>query len=149
MFKDVEKMCKEKGIEIFFSKDIEPDKLNFLWYNGKIISLKKDNVEITIHIIGDVSFSILDEDFEIIFNYNNRTDGPALENDDLIEIIEDDEVLSEMIELDRIKWYYNNWSEIFISKDGKQVKHITDSDSTSLTDVFEDFQYYIDLFNEV
>ena len=98
-----------------------------------------------IAIVGDVSFTVFknpNRDVEYIYYNKNNT---PLDDSDLEKIIPDDATMEKLIKEDRIYWNYNNWVEFRIYENDKQVSHVTDAEVTSLVEVFEDINYYIDL----
>lgn len=144
MLKDIEKKCSEKGISLKEIVKIRDGYNEIIWYGGSLIVLKKGDVEGVISIIGDVNFTVIDENGDDCYHYYNKNNSGAFDDSELLEIIPNDDVLKELNLEGRLDWVNNNWVEFDVYRGKEKIFHVTDCDTTTINEILADIDYYIE-----
>lgn len=110
--------AQEKGGELFFDekKLHSNNHLNCFWYDsGQIASFFYKDYICSIEVQGDVSISVLDNEFDkVILDYKKAIHSGAYGNVEVMKIIKDDRDLKELEDAGRINFSLNNWVELRI-----------------------------------
>ena len=119
--------AKSIGVELsFHPESFEPNRLNCLWYGGRLATIKvTDTLSVELGIYGDVYAELSDKNGEFLaYSKDKGNTGRFL--DEMDSYISDDQELSEVIDDGRLKLDHNNWIEY----DGSIKINKTDERST-------------------
>lgn len=117
--KELSMKALEKDARLDFCLAIDDKHLDSLWYRGIIASILYCGYNFEIVASGSVDLVLLDENEEVIFEYNSETengDGHTPFYDKAKEHIADDKQLEDLLSNGRLSYSLNNWFELFVSK---------------------------------
>ncbi len=136
--------CHENDISVSFSEQFCGDRLALIWYGKDIITLECGNRVGKISAIGDVIFNVKSEQDNSIVAYYRNTDNTGMDTDsDVLDFISNDEELASGEAVGLVNFLCNNWLEFDVYEGGKHIVHIVDENVESLSEVFGDLAYFV------
>ena len=137
--------CQENGITVSFTEQFCGDRLSLIWYGKNIITLECGNRVGKISAIGDVIFNVRSEQDNTVIAYYRNTDNTGMcENEDVLHFVSTDEELESNAAVGLVDFLCNNWLEFDVYEGNKLIAHFVDENAESLSDVFEDFAFFVE-----
>jgi hypothetical protein len=141
------------GVEIVFGNEKNPfidnDHLECFWYGGYIGSILYKGYAIDIVVQGEVDFSVINDENEIILEYGDKTNSSAFLDSDVKTVIKNDEHLMNLCNSGSLVYENNNWVEMFLrlpnDEDSGEVFDVLDD---NVLEAFDGIEYYIALIEE-
>lgn len=144
MIENAKKTCAELGVKMTLSVDINPARLETLWYGGTIVTLEYNGKIGKIAAVGDVCFNIRNENNTgYTCMYRNTSNTGVSEGSWLFDHIASDEEFENNIAVGLLEWLNNNWIDFSIYDGSTCIYHEPYEDASNLREVFQDIEYYV------
>lgn len=137
-----------EGVELNLDPDdiIDAEHLDCFWYDGYIGSIEYKGYVVEVKVVGDVRFSLFDENLEFLADFNNPT------HEDILPYIKDDEILHNLIEDCRVIFSLNNQVKYVVhDKEDNVIKSIPYYNilGENVLEAFADVSVYKELIDKI
>lgn len=129
----------KESFELEFIYTIREDRMDSFFYDGVVVTIKKDDITIDIVAVGEI---------RITDHNGNMVAGNLWEDDGVMKELDNDKLLEKNVghgeEDKKYIWQNNNWYELrFVDDDEYIDLHVIYHDlSAAITDVIEEFEHH-------